>query len=520
MNTNWIRTLIFSIIILIFPNPVFPQNRNKEFPVRGFHLDCRAEVMTMAAIKSLAKNLSGKGINTLIMEYEATFPFQKHATLCNKYAYTPREIKEIVSYCSSLGIDVIPLQNCFGHCEYILKNERYYNLREDNKEVSQVCPLKLEEATNTFREIFQEVAALHPSNYFHIGADETYLLGHCKKCSEYTKRYGASRLFVNYVKAMCEIVKSMGKTPIIWADIILKYPEAINELPKDLVFVDWNYGWSPNHFGKLETLFNSGAEVWGATALRSAPDNQHLTQWEKHFTNLSTFLPFARSKGYKGIIETSWSTSGVYGFLYDDGWEILEMYPVRYVYPMSGFNILIEAYCEAANSSGPLDIKKYITDYGKERFDLSQSESELFANYFSIHQGSVRKGKDDKQTPINEVWKRCVDFKTQFETSHPKKNKQEFEHYNLMLDIRIHYLAFKDIEAFYQSGEYSNNDAVQIANKLSILLKEAKTLGKRFSKLNRGYLKKNQIDEINRWRRIKMEELFRAVTLQSQFTTD
>ena len=174
-----------------------------------------------------------------------------------------------------------------------------------------------EEAKKVFREIFREVAELHPSPYFHIGADETYLLGSCAQCSKVEK----SRLFVDYIKAMYEVVKELGKQPIIWADIILMHPEAVQELPKDLIYVDWNYGWEPDRFGKLDNLLKLGAKMWGATALRSAPDNVYLTQWMKHFDNLSTFLPFARSHGYEGIIETSWSTSGTYGFHYDNGWE-------------------------------------------------------------------------------------------------------------------------------------------------------------------------------------------------------
>ena len=234
-------------------------------------------------------------------------------------AFSRSEVQDIVSYCTSLGIEVIPLQNCFGHCEYILRHDRYAHLREDSKEVSQVCPLKIEEAKKVFREIFREVAELHPSPYFHIGADETYLLGSCAQCSQVNK----SRLFVDYIKAMCEVVKEMGKKPIIWADIILMHPEAVQELPKDLIYVDWNYGWEPDRFGKLDNLLKLGVKMWGAASLRSAPDNTYLTQWMKHFNNLATFLPFARAHGYEGMIETSWSTSGTYGFHYDNGWEFI-----------------------------------------------------------------------------------------------------------------------------------------------------------------------------------------------------
>jgi len=162
----------------------------KEFEVRAMYVDCRTEVITMNAIKALAADIAAQGMNTMLIEYEATFPFKQHASLCNQYSYTEAEICDLVAYCATLGIDVIPLQNCFGHSEYILRHDRYAAIREDKKEVSQVCPLEIEEASSIFKEIFAEVAALHPSKYFHIGADETYLLGDCEKCAAVAAKEG------------------------------------------------------------------------------------------------------------------------------------------------------------------------------------------------------------------------------------------------------------------------------------------------------------------------------------------
>ena len=170
-----------------------------DFKVKGFHLDMRTQVMTPQAIKELITKAAGEGMNTLLLEYEATFPFEKHATLCNKYAYTRSQVEDIITHASSLGVEVIPLQNCFGHCEYILRHHRYASLREDKKEVSQVCPMKFDEAEKVFSEIFAEIAAAHPSKYIHIGADETRLLGHCKNCAKKVKQEGVSKLFVDYV---------------------------------------------------------------------------------------------------------------------------------------------------------------------------------------------------------------------------------------------------------------------------------------------------------------------------------
>ena len=501
--------LFFTSLLFIF---ISAYGKSADFSVKAFYIDCRVQVMTVSAIKKFASDLSKKGINALIIEYEATFPFKKHATLCNSLAYSREDVNEIVRHCASLGIDVIPLQNCFGHCEYILRHDRYSNLREDNKEISQVCPLKIEAAKKVFREIFGEVAKLHPSKYFHIGADETYLLGKCKKCSKRDK----SRLFVDYVKAMCEIAEELGKTPIIWADIILKYPKVANELPKNLVYVDWNYGWAPDRFGNLENLFKLDAKVWGASAMRSSPDNAYLVNWMNHFNNIAVFIPFARSHGYDGIIQTSWSTSGIYGFHYDTGYEILEMYPMRQVYPMSGFQILIDAFCKAAADSNALDTEKFILSYAEERYGLPPGDARTFLEYFKLPQTVVRRGSDANGTAVGQLIKDIAALRHGFDRLTPSKNPGEFEHYRMMLDIRINYLMYKEIEFEYNSPTYEISKAPELKMRLQKVILQADKLGERFVKLNESYLKPGQLEEINSFRTKKMKRLFENLSRQEK----
>lgn len=504
-----LQQFLFSLLVWV-SIPMWGTPAVSQFKVRAFHLDCRTQVMTVSAIKELAYDLSQKGINTLIIEYEATFPFREHATLCNEHAFSRKDIQEIVNYCTSLAIDVIPLQNCFGHCEYILRHDRYLQLREDGKEVSQVCPLKIEEATKVFREIFREVAELHPSPYFHIGADETYLLGSCPQCSKVDK----SRLFVDYIKAMCNLVKEMGKQPVIWADIILKYPEAIQELPKDIIFVDWNYGWAPDNFGKLDNLLNLGAKIWGAGSMRSYPDNIYLTQWMKHFNNLATFIPFARKHGYEGMIDTSWSTSGTYGFHFSNEWEIISMQPVRQVYPMSGFQILIDAFCQAVNSEKTINPEEFIKSYAQERYGLTAEEVPVFLDYFLLPQETVRQGEDAKGQPITQVLQECENLKSNFSRLSPKMHKEEFKHYRLMLDLRINYLQYKKLEFDYESATYDSSQAETVLKNLKTIISESEKLNIRFIELNKDYLKPGQTTDINILRNEKMNELYRVLQKQ------
>ena len=496
------------LIICLLTLTISIKANDKDFSIKGFHIDLRCEVMTMNALKDFAKELSDIGINTIIMEWEATFPYQRNATLSNKYAYTQEEIKSFIDYCASLSIDVIPLQNCFGHVEYILRHDRYAHLKEDRKEVSQVCPMQTDECIAVFKDLFEEMAALHPSKYFHIGADETYLLGHCKLCSEKAEKEGKSKLFVDYVKEMCKLAENLGKQPIIWADIIVKYPEAVSELPKNAIFVDWNYGWMRDRFGDMDKLYNAGVTFWGAPSIRSHPDNIYITQWEKHFNNQRDFIPYSRNAGYEGMIMTSWSTSGTYGFTYDSGSEVVEMHPIRYVYPLSGFKIIIAAYGEALKNNEPINPESFVIDYAIKQFGFTANEGQLLWKILSTPQNEIVKGKDPNNKPVSELKKETLLLQKQMLSLHPKNNKKEFDHLQLMIDIRVQYLSFKELEAHYQSVDFSRDKAKYLIPEFEKLLKEAEEIDVRFTQLNKGFLHDEGIREVNDVRNQKMKILY------------
>ena len=202
------KRLLTALLLLITANTVFAQAATAEnsFPVRGFHLDLRIQVMTMDALRDFALKEHQSGMNTLIMEWEGTYPFEKHPLIPNRYAYSKAQVVSFIKYCDSLGINVIPLQQSFGHVEYILRNERYKNLREDQKDYSQVCPLETQGDSALFTDLYTELASTHTSKYIHIGGDETYLLGHDEKCRIKAAQEGKSKLYTDYIKMLCEIV--------------------------------------------------------------------------------------------------------------------------------------------------------------------------------------------------------------------------------------------------------------------------------------------------------------------------
>jgi len=507
------KSLLVLLFLLFFVRGLYaqvPVNGQGPFIVKGFHLDLRVQVMTMDALKAFALKLNSSGINTLIMEWEGTYPFEKHPLIPNRYAYTKTEIIDFVKYCNGLGIDVIPLQQSFGHVEYILRNDRYKDLREDQKDFSQVCPLQTRQDSTLFTDLYTELASTHTSKYIHIGGDETYLLGHDERCRLKAAKEGKSKLYIDYIRMLCNIVIRLGKTPVLWADIALKYPDAIKTLPKSTVFVDWNYGWDMNNFGDHQKLLQSGYQIWGAPALRSSPDNYFLTRWEKHFNNIRDFVPAAAKFGYKGIVMTSWSTSGQYSQVFESENELTEEYAIRHVYPLSGFNILIAAYAEGIRSVKPLDVYAFIAGYCRDQYGFNGDESARFWKALKTTPYEIVHGRVESPSPM--TVKQLLDSNNvALETLyslHPTKNKEEFEHYRIMAGIRSNYLAIHAILERVNSPAFTAEQTPGILQELKNLMIDQDVITMHFTQLNKNFLDASEIKEENELRSIRIKLLY------------
>ncbi|MCD8137501.1 MAG: hypothetical protein LUH01_16735 [Parabacteroides gordonii] len=124
------------------------------------------------------------------------------------------------------------------------------------------------------------------------------------------------------------------------------------------------------------------------------------------------------------MVMTSWSTSGTYGFSYDTGWEVIEMFPVRYVYPLSGFRILVAAYGESLKNNTPIDPQTFVVKYGQERFGFTPQESEILWQTLKAPQKTVTRGKDPKGKPVQEMKTDAIAVQRQLSALQPKKTIQ------------------------------------------------------------------------------------------------
>lgn len=510
---------LFFLIFAVNTSAFCVNENNKEgqvyrFNTRAIHLDLRSQVMKMQALMNLAENFSNNGINTIIMEWEDTFPYKSpHSIISGKYSYTRDEIVGFITYCSNMGIDVIPLQQTFGHVEYILRYDKYQRLSENFRDRSQVDPSKQRECVNLFTELITDVISLHKSMYFHIGCDETRLLGNCSRCADFVKENGKSKLFVNYVKEICKIVIDNGKIPIMWADMLLKYPEVADQLPSETVFIDWNYWTSQNEEKQkiISSLQEKGFKFWGAGSLRSDPDNLYLTKWEDHFKNQDFFIPYANKMKYEGFIMTSWSTSGLYNYIWDyPPHEIIHLEEIRNVYPLSGFQILLDYYfknLKVQNSS--IDFKTYILKYSKEKFGLTDSDAEVILAMFVYPPHIISFGKivgSDKS--LVEYINDGIKIQTSLKKIKFRHNKDEFAHLLLMFDMRMNYLKFKHLESKYNRDQENIKDLLIEIIKIK---KEADEINSRFLKLNNKDYYQKELEHFNKMRTFTLNETYRKI---------
>ena len=508
-------------------------SKSDNFSVVAYHVDLRVQIMPMPTLKALAKEISTLGFNTLIMEWEATYPYKQHSIISNRYAYSREEVTEFINYSEGLGLDVIPLQQSLGHTEYILMHERYAYLRADKRNLSQIDPTRLDVARDFFTELYSDMLSTHQSQYVHIGGDETRILD-CKRCQEAWgddgEELGKSKLYVEYMTMISEIVIAQGKTPLLWADMILAHPDAIADMPKNVIYIDWNYGWKFDRFGENpRTLIKEyGLKFWGASSIRSSPDDYHVTSWSKHMKNQAVYVSYARESGFEGMVLTSWSTSGEYG--YEWFWpEVVEIFPLRQVYPHAypndAFRMNTLGFIEAVQQEKTFKPKDFAHQYAQQRFGLTAGESERLWNILTdeslnnkVSIGSSPlsgiKGLPDNKRVVSVTLAKVRELQAALTKIVPKKNQKEFAHYHLQIDFREYYLSFRQIQYLVQSTAFTEKNNPEPIKQLEKLLARSIELNKRFKKLFTGTLYDTEIERLNQYRNKK------AILLHQRLTRD
>lgn len=175
--------------------------------------------------------------------------------------YTQEELTDLIHYAAERHIEIIPELDIPGHTVAVLAAYPELGCTHTDtieKNVGKTVDLMLcannEKVYTVYKDIIDEVSALFPSRYIHLGGDEAVIEKNwtkCERCQKMMKELKyekASQLMIPFFDRMLSFVRADGKQPILWCELDnIRMPanDYLFPYPKDVTLVSWRYGLTP-----------------------------------------------------------------------------------------------------------------------------------------------------------------------------------------------------------------------------------------------------------------------------------
>ncbi|WP_169091512.1 glycoside hydrolase family 20 zincin-like fold domain-containing protein [Paenibacillus sp. PL91] len=281
--------------------------------LRCMNYDLRQTYSKPERLVSYLADFARYKVNGLLIEYEDKFPFENYPELAHpKHALSREQFEELKREAREYFIEIIPLQQSFGHLEYVLRHDRYKHLRETEKSIGELCPSR-EESFELVTGLLAEMMDRHPdSRYIHLGCDEVYSLCECETCRE---QYDGvrERAFIAFLNRLIVFTAERGKSPIFWHDMLDKCPEEeLRKLDKRGIAMIWIYNGRniDSEVSALTAKFRKlGIGVMGAPAVRSFDwaEHQNYPVIVNRVDNLLQWTETSEKLGIDCMVATNWT---------------------------------------------------------------------------------------------------------------------------------------------------------------------------------------------------------------------
>lgn len=281
-----------------------------DYPVmefRGVSDDfSRGQVSTLENFKKIIRFLAEYKMNTYMPYMEDVLRFDQYPSIGqDRGALTDEEIRELQDYADRYHVDVIPIFQTLGHYENILNMEQFLNYAEFPGAAS--LNTQSEETYDFLTNLLDETVPKFDSRYFHIGADESWDVG-LGSSRRQVDRYGTATVHARHYRKVYEYIKeNFGKDIIMYGDIVLKNPTILNQIPDDIIMMDWHYYATDNYsstevFARANQPFivSAGIQNWR----KFYPD--HTAAW----LNIYNLTLEGYRDGALGSVTSNWGDYG------------------------------------------------------------------------------------------------------------------------------------------------------------------------------------------------------------------
>jgi len=277
-----------------------------DFPWRAISDDIsRGQVSTIENLKKIIRQLSFMKYNKYMLYIEDVFTFKNFPDIGQgRGVLTPDEVDELETYAKRYFIDIVPIFQTLGHYENILTQEKYMHYAEYPGAAS--IKISSKKAHNFVFKLLDDVTDAFDSEYFHMGADESWDVG-LGESKEYIDKVGLERAYGEYYTKVYKYLKNRGKKVLMYGDVLIHHPEIFKYLPEDIIIVDWNYSLIDRYYS-LDVLNENNRKYIVCAGLYNwvNPVPNFYFAW----LNISNYFRQAHRKGAMGAIVSSWGDYG------------------------------------------------------------------------------------------------------------------------------------------------------------------------------------------------------------------
>jgi len=278
------------------------------FAFRGITDDIsRGPVPTMDTIKQTLRRLSELKINKFNFYIEHVFEYEKHPLIGPKGgSLTAAQIRELDAYAKKYHIELVGGLQSFGHFDKILRIPKYTQLAE-----SPINPWVLSPANKkTYQllsDMYDEIAPPFTSKLFNISCDETWGLGE-GQTRKMVQEHGIEYVYAYHIQKVHDLLARYGKRIMMWADIALKHPGILSQMPMDLIFLPWAYNARDNFDDMLKPISETkhdfivcpGVNCWGRMFPNTAVARKNIGNFARDGARFNAM----------GVLNTTWDDDG------------------------------------------------------------------------------------------------------------------------------------------------------------------------------------------------------------------
>lgn len=289
----------------------FPRVEIRDWPAlayRGTLVDVGSEgpMSTVAEVERQLDLLARFKENQYFFYSEADIALDGYPLLNPQARFTKAQVRQIIAYGRERHIEIVPALELFGHLHDFFRIEKYSDLADfpHGGEFNPANP----KVKSVLRDWVSQMASLFPSPFVDIGFDETFSI---QKAAE-QQGAGATpvKLFLEQLHYVTDLFQARGKTVMAYADIMVKFPGIIPQLPPGLIALPWYYDARPDpeYHKWLDPLVAHHVPYMVVPAVSSwdeiAPD------FDTTFENVDTFLAAGRKSHTLGLVNTLWTDDG------------------------------------------------------------------------------------------------------------------------------------------------------------------------------------------------------------------